>query len=135
MKQTILSFFSFLFIIFFSFSQYSYKGAEFTKQFNVFGKIIDSESGEPLEYATVTILKVEENSVVTGGITDKDGVFNIPTSKGNYNILIEYISFKNYTINNLSVNENKDLGLISLIIDVESLDAVEIIAEETTSRN
>ena len=132
MKQTILSFFSFLFIIFFSFSQNSYKGAEFTKQFNVFGKIIDSESGVPLEYATVTILKVEENSVVTGGITDKDGVFNIPTSKGNYNILIEYISFKNYTINNLSVNENKDLGLISLIIDVESLDAVEIIAEETT---
>ena len=132
MKQAILSIYSFLFIIFFSFSQNPYKEAQFTKQFNVFGKIIDSESGEPLEYATVTILKVEENSVVTGGITDKDGVFNIPASKGNYNILIEYISFKNYTINNLSVNENKDLGLISLIMDIESLDAVEIIAEETT---
>ena len=132
MKQAILSVYTFLFIIFFSFSQNPYKGSEFTNQFNVFGKIIDSESGEPLEYATVTILKVEENSVVTGGITDKDGVFNIPTSKGDYNILIEYISFKNYTINNLSVNENKDLGLISLIMDVEALDAVEIIAEETT---
>ena len=132
MKQAILSIYTFLFIIFFSFSQNPYKGAEFTNQFNVFGKIIDSESGEPLEYATVTILKVEENSVVTGGITDKDGVFNIPAAKGDYNILIEYISFKNYTINNLSVNENKDLGLISLIMDIESLDAVEIIAEETT---
>lgn len=132
MKQTILSVYTFLFIVFFSFSQNPYKGSEFTNQFNVFGKIIDSESGEPLEYATVTILKVEENSVVTGGITDKDGIFNIPTSKGDYNILIEYISFKNYTINNLSVNENKDLGLISLIMDVEALDAVEIIAEETT---
>ena len=132
MKQAILSVYTFLFIVFFSFSQNPYKGSEFTNQFNVFGKIIDSESGEPLEYATVTILKVEENSVVTGGITDKDGVFNIPTSKGDYNILIEYISFKNYTINNLSVNENKDLGLISLIMDVEALDAVEIIAEETT---
>ena len=132
MKQAILSIYTFLFIIFFSFSQNPYKGAEFTNQFNVFGKIIDSESGEPLEYATVTILKVEENSVVTGSITDKDGVFNIPISKGDYNILIEYISFKNYTINNLSVNENKDLGLISLIMDVEALDAVEIIAEETT---
>lgn len=132
MKQAILSVYTFLFIVFFSFSQNPYKGSEFTNQFNVFGKIIDSESGEPLEYATVTILKVEENSVVTGGITDKDGIFNIPTSKGDYNILIEYISFKNYTINNLSVNENKDLGLISLIMDVEALDAVEIIAEETT---
>ena len=132
MKQAILSVYTFLFIVFFSFSQNPYKGSEFTNQFNVFGKIIDSESGEPLEYATVTILKVEENSVVTGGITDKDGIFNIPISKGDYNILIEYISFKNYTINNLSVNENKDLGLISLIMDVEALDAVEIIAEETT---
>ena len=132
MKQAILSIYTFLFVIFFSFSQNPYKGAEFTNQFNVFGKIIDSESGDPLEYATVTILKADENSVVTGGITDKDGVFNIPTSKGDYNILVEYISFKNYTINNLSVNENKDLGLISLIMDIESLDAVEIIAEETT---
>tara|TARA_Y100000739_G_scaffold4731_1_gene4140 strand:+ start:4014 stop:6458 length:2445 start_codon:yes stop_codon:yes gene_type:complete len=132
MKQAILSIYTFLFVIFFSFSQNPYKGAEFTNQFNVFGKIIDSESGDPLEYATVTILKADENSVVTGGITDKDGVFNIPASKGDYNILVEYISFKNYTINNLSVNENKDLGLISLIIDIESLDAVEIIAEETT---
>ena len=132
MKQAILSVYTFLFIVFFSFSQNPYKGSEFTNQFNLFGKIIDSESGEPLEYATVTILKVEENSVVTGGITDKDGIFNIPISKGDYNILIEYISFKNYTINNLSVNENKDLGLISLIMDVEALDAVEIIAEETT---
>ena len=132
MKQAILSVYTFLFIIFFSFSQNPYKGSEFTNQFNVFGKIIDSESGEPLEYATVTMLKAEENSVVTGSITDKDGVFNIPISKGDYNILIEYISFKNYTINNFSVNENKDLGLISLIMDVEALDAVEIIAEETT---
>ena len=132
MKQAILSIYTFLFVIFFSFSQNPYKGAEFTNQFNVLGKIIDSESGDPLEYATVTILKADENSVVTGGITDKDGVFNIPTSKGDYNILVEYISFKNYTINNLSVNENKDLGLISLIMDIESLDAVEIIAEETT---
>ena len=132
MKQAVLSIYTFLFFIFFSFSQNPYRGSEFTNQFNVFGKIIDSESGDPLEYATVTILKADENSVVTGGITDKDGVFNIPTSKGDYNILVEYISFKNYTINNLSVNENKDLGLISLIMDIESLDAVEIIAEETT---
>jgi hypothetical protein len=98
----------------------------------VFGKIIDSEGSEPLEYATVTILTPVDNNVVTGGITDKNGVFNIPISKGEYNILIEYISFKNYTVENLNVSENKDLGVISLIIDIESLDAVEIIAEETT---
>jgi len=98
----------------------------------VFGKIIDSEGSEPLEYATVTILTPVDNNVVTGGITDKNGVFNIPISKGEYNILIEYISFKNYTVENLNVSEDKDLGVISLIIDIESLDAVEIIAEETT---
>ena len=108
-----------------------FKG-KFTNQFNLFGKIIDEEGGEPLEYATVTVLSAVDDKVVTGGITDRNGIFNIPTSKGNYNILIEYISFKNYTIDNLNVNEDKDLGVISLIIDIESLDAVEIIAEETT---
>jgi hypothetical protein len=126
------NFLLFLFFISITYSQNPYKAAEFTDQFNVFGKIIDSEGSEPLEYATVTILTSVDNNVVTGGITDKNGVFNIPISKGEYNILIEYISFKNYTVKNLNVSENKDLGVISLIIDIESLDAVEIIAEETT---
>ena len=132
MKKCCFSFLLFLFSISFTYSQNPYKEAEFTKQFNVFGKIIDAEGSEPLEYATVTILNPVDNNVITGGITDKNGVFNIPTSKGEYNILIEYISFKNYTVDNLNVSENKDLGVISLIIDIESLDAVEIIAEETT---
>ena len=132
MKKITLSLFIFICYSFFSFSQNPYSKPESIKQFNVFGKIIDSESGEALEYATITILNPEENNVITGGITDSNGVFNIPTDKGNYNILVEYISFKNYTIENLNVNENKDLGVISLIIDVESLDTVEIIAEETT---
>jgi len=126
------NFLLFLFFISITYSQNPYKAAEFTNQFNVFGKIIDSEGSEPLEYATVTILTPVDNNVVTGGITDKNGVFNIPISKGEYNILIEYISFKNYTVENLNVSEDKDLGVISLIIDIESLDAVEIIAEETT---
>ena len=132
MKKHSFTVFIFLFFISFTYSQSPYKGAEFTNQFNLFGKIIDEEGGEPLEYATVTILSAVDNKVITGGITDKNGIFNIPTSKGNYNILIEYISFKNYTVDNLNVSENKDLGVISLIIDIESLDAVEIIAEETT---
>ncbi len=132
MKQIILSLFTLMFFSFFGFSQNPYSKTEYTNQFKIFGKIIDSESGNALEYATITVLNTNENSVVTGGITDSNGFFNIPTEKGNYNILIEYISFKNYTVENLNVNENKDLGVISLIIDVESLDAVEIIAEETT---
>lgn len=132
MKKHTFSILLFLFFISFTYSQNPYNGAEFTNQFNLFGKIIDEEGGEPLEYATVTVLSAVDDKVVTGGITDRNGIFNIPTSKGNYNILIEYISFKNYTIDNLNVNEDKDLGVISLIIDIESLDAVEIIAEETT---
>jgi outer membrane receptor protein involved in Fe transport len=132
MRKYSFSIFLFLFFVSFTYSQNPYKAAEFTNQFNVFGKIIDAEGSEPLEYATVTILNPVDNNVVTGGITDKNGVFNIPISKGEYNILIEYISFKNYTVENLNVSENKDLGVISLIIDIESLDAVEIIAEETT---
>ena len=95
MKKHIFSIFIFLFFISFTYSQNPYKETEFTNQFNLFGKIIDAEGGEPLEYATITVLSAVDNKVVTGGITDKNGIFNIPTSKGDYKILIEYISFKN----------------------------------------
>ena len=75
MKKHSFIIFIFLFFISFTYSQNPYKGAEFTNQFNLFGKIIDEEGGEPLEYATVTILSAVDNKVITGGITDKNGIF------------------------------------------------------------
>ncbi|GAA3606537.1 outer membrane beta-barrel family protein [Flavivirga amylovorans] len=102
------------------------------KDVTITGKVLDKETKEPLEYATVSFLNKQKNKIVAGGITDINGVFSIPVPKGVYDISVEYISFVTQTIPNKKIISNTNLGVFYLEIDLESLDEVEIIAERTT---
>lgn len=96
------------------------------------GKVIDKETNEPLEYATVSFFSKRQNKIVTGGITDIKGNFKIPVPMGMYDISIEYISFKTQKISGKRLTKNENLGTVALELDMEALDAVEVIAEKTT---
>jgi len=100
-------------------------------KFQISGKIIDKETGQPLEYATVILISVKSKKV-TGGLTDADGEFNIEVNRGMYNISVEFISFKTHHIPNRKISEDINFGTIILDVDSESLDEIEIIAEKTT---
>ena len=126
MKNFSLSFLFSLISICNIFSQWN------SQEFKLTGSVLESENKEYLEYATVTLLSVNDNSVVTGGLTDKNGNYSITVKPGNYNLLVEYISYENYLLNDLNVSKNIQLNNIELILDVESLEEVEIIAENTT---
>jgi len=102
------------------------------KDVTITGKVIDKETGEPLEYATVAFFSKKQNKIVTGGITDINGNFSIPVKTGIYDISIEYISFKTQKISNKKLTIDENIGTFSLEIDAESLAAVEVIAERTT---
>jgi Outer membrane protein beta-barrel family/CarboxypepD_reg-like domain/TonB-dependent Receptor Plug Domain len=102
------------------------------KQVNISGKVVDNETRQPLEYATIAFYSKQQNKIVTGGITDIKGNFKISVPTGVYDISIEYISFKSQTITSKRITRNENLGTFSLNIDAEALEAVEIIAERTT---
>nr|WP_317126886.1 outer membrane beta-barrel protein [Arenibacter aquaticus] len=96
------------------------------------GTVIDQETNVPLEYATLVLQSVRNPDKVTGGITDATGKFTVETPPGNYNISIEYISYKSYTLNNQNLRSFTDLGTIPLSLDVAQLAEVEVIGERTT---
>ncbi|MET1259195.1 TonB-dependent receptor [Flagellimonas sp. DF-77] len=101
-------------------------------QVKISGTVIDKDSGQPLEYATLVLQSVRNPEVVTGGITDAQGRFEVETTAGRYHVSIEYISYTTYRLENQLLRSNTDLGVISLAIDVAQLDEVEVIAERTT---
>ena len=93
------------------------------------GIIIDAETKEPLEFATVSLLK--DGKLIDGIITNEKGEFSISANKGTYTIKVDYISYKSHEAN-IQLDKNLDLGTISLKIDMEALDAVEVVAERST---
>lgn len=102
------------------------------KNITITGKVIDKETKEPLEYATVSFFSQAENKIVDGIITDANGDFNLKVAEGIYDINIEYISYKTIKLTNKNIIQDLNLGVIELQIDLEALDAVEVIAERTT---
>ena len=52
------------------------------------GTVLDQETNEPLEYATLVLQSVRNPERVTGGITDETGKFSVETFPGKYNVRV-----------------------------------------------
>ena len=108
---------------------------EFNKRdvtsYEVTGIIIEKHSNQGLEFATI-IFKPLKGKRVFGGLTDKNGKFNIEVPKGMYNVNVEFLSFKTITLQNIEIDQNKDLGTVYIEEDEQALDEIEIIAEKST---
>ena len=96
-------------------------------QITITGIIIDSNTKEPLEYATV-VLKDVKTKQLSGGITDENGNFNVKANPGTYDISFEFISFKTVTISNKYIDKSLDFGTIKLSEDSNTLDEVVILS-------
>ncbi|MFC4095641.1 TonB-dependent receptor domain-containing protein [Euzebyella saccharophila] len=104
----------------------------------VTGKIIDQENDYPLEYATAALFNQESKELVTGVITDMDGVFTIENVKnGTYYLEASFIGFETKTIANIKVQNRKpvDVGSIPLKIGGTVLEEVVIQGERATVIN
>jgi len=102
------------------------------KKITVSGKVVSKNSNQPLEYTSISLLNIKSNKVTAGGITNEKGEFNFVASPGNYNIKIDFISFKLLEINNKSITENINLGTILLEEDSKQIEEVVVRSEKTT---
>lgn len=95
------------------------------------GKVIESGTNLPMEYSIVYIQNTQNSSSVFGGTTDQNGNFSIDVPKAEYSIRIDFMSFKSYETT-VSVQENTNLGTISLESDSQMIEGIEVIAERST---
>lgn len=99
--------------------------------FMVSGKVVDKSANIPLEYATISFQSLRNPKMLTGGISGADGTFSIEVPQGRYKVSIEYISFEPYVVPQQTVDENLNLGVITLDFASDTLDEVVIRAETT----
>lgn len=96
------------------------------------GKIIDNENGEPVSYATVSVL-TQDSSLVTGAITDDGGNFNLAVDPGNYTLKFQFVSYQTKTLKDVDIpaGDTKNLGNINLSVSDKQLEEVVVSAERT----
>ncbi len=94
------------------------------------GKIIDSISKEPIEYATLTAFKMGTNTIVGGAITDSKGQFVIDNLfAGEYYAKIDFIGYKQKQINNIVLTDNHNtakVGGLGIVKDINNLKEVTV---------
>lgn len=100
---------------------------------SISGKITDSRTGETIPYVTIALK--DSGTLITGGITDDNGVFKIeglPLKA--LTVEIQFIGYITKTVTaGLSADKKSiDLGTVSIVENVTELDAIEVVKETST---
>ncbi|MDW7690272.1 TonB-dependent receptor [Flammeovirgaceae bacterium SG7u.111] len=99
----------------------------------IVGQVIDSETKEPIEFATVSVFNPSDNSLMGGSITNEKGKFKVIVPLGTYKVKVSFVSFEDLEISNVTVGQGKkiaNLGEISLSESAEMLSEVEVVAKK-----
>ena len=97
----------------------------------VYGKLIDSKTKKPIEYASVIVLWFNKDSLLGGTLTKKNGEFSIDNlpAMGGFRFKATLIGYKTYETKFYIQLPNKieqDLGDINFEIDEKLLNEVEV---------
>lgn len=96
----------------------------------IFGTIVEEETGQAVPYATVVVYKNGSKEIVSGATSDDNGNFSLYTKASDFYVEISFMGYKTKVLNNLSAVNNKiNLGVISLSQDNLALEEVVVTGE------
>jgi hypothetical protein len=101
----------------------------------LYGKVLDSKTKQPVEFAAVALLWFDKDSAIAGMLAKSNGDFSLDNLPfGGYRLRISFIGYKTYEqkifINMQSIE--KDLGNVLLEEDATLLKEVTVTTEKST---
>ena len=98
------------------------------------GKVVESISKEPVEFATIMVAESGTGHLITGATTSVDGTFQLETEATAFYIEISFIGFQSKIIEEFEVeNGTIQLGSISLVEDSKLLGEVVVEGQRSTT--
>ncbi len=99
-------------------------------QAEILGKLLDDQSGKPVEYASVALLKAKDSTVITGMLSKGNGDFDFKSiAPGTYILKIYFIGYQTI-FRSVSVKGRSDVGNIRLKTTATALKGVEVVGEK-----
>ena len=94
------------------------------------GKVLDFESRIPIEYANIIVYNLPDSSQVTGGITNKEGMFILDGIKnGKYYVSIQFIGYEKKIIENVLITSSNTIDLGNIFISIAAINLENVIVE------
>ncbi|MBX2965422.1 MAG: TonB-dependent receptor [Cyclobacteriaceae bacterium] len=110
---------------------FSFFTGVFAQTITIKGRIVDKETTEPVPFATFSLYS-PDSVLVTGGIADMDGAFEVKSRPGSYYGLVQVVSYRNRFISLRQFTQPvTDLGKIELVVSVQTLGEVVVSGERS----
>lgn len=101
---------------------------------SISGIVIDRESGEPIEYASIALYQLPDSSLLTGVVTDLNGAFEIVHNhRTKVYLTAQFMGYDTYVSAAFPGSESQKLGTISLGINTAVLEEVKVTGREITT--
>ncbi len=108
-------------------------GAKMPAIGRLYGKAIDAKTKKPVDYASVTLLAMQKDSVISGVLAQSNGDFNMEKLPfGKYRLRIQFIGYKPFTLP-VTITPNtveQDLGDLKVEPDTKQLNDVVVAGEK-----
>lgn len=109
-------------------------GLDDDRKGKITGTILEKNSEIPLEFANVAIYNKKDSALVTGGITDENGVFEINNlSDGDYYLVANFIGFNEKNVPDIRIDRGSRIyhtGAINLAAAAVALSEVNVVADK-----
>ena len=125
--------FATLFVLTLSVVVYGQGPGQYEKNGIIKGRV-KIESGEPVEYATVSLYSMRDSSLVSGAIAAADGTFQIAElGFGKYYAEVSFVGFDKTVVSNIMLrppNIQVDIGDVTIAPTTKMIDEVEIVSDK-----
>lgn len=104
-------------------------------QTEIKGRVVDANTEQPLEFVSVLLRGMVDDTPFKGITTGSDGTFSISADSSLFNVEVRFMGFNSVFLDSLSANGSSiDLGTIKLQLIDQSLDEVTITAEKSSTQ-
>lgn len=96
------------------------------------GAIVDQQKN-PVPFGNVAVHNPVDSALITGGVSDAEGKFQIPVKPGKYFVKISFLSYKDKIISDVAVfSSTVDLGVVTLSESSQVLEEVIVKGEKAS---
>jgi len=136
MRQLVLIFFILIFTVDFAASTEPVENESDDGKGIIKGLVVEEGSETPMEFANIAIYNIQDSTLVTGGITNENGEFEIDNIVyGQYYLEANFIGFDKKNVTRIildSDNKTRNLGEIELSPSAVSIGEVDVVADRAT---